>query len=187
MQNGKNRFEEQPEQPNGAVPPQNRRLVTRRNFLRTGAVVGAGLVATTYVKPDLQSIKVPRAFASASAPPTNGCTPGFWKNHINEWAATGYQTSDSFNSTFGVTAFSPDRTLLDAVQTGGGGADALGRHAVAALLNAVVLGSSNYGLSESQIKTMVQDAFSPGGNIEATKNQFESFNEASCPLGGKLP
>jgi hypothetical protein len=187
MQNEKDWTEGQPEAPKGSISRQNRRLATRRNFLRTGAVVGAALVAITYVKPDLQSIKIPRAFASASAPPTNGCTPGFWKNHIDEWAATGYQTGDYFNSTFEVTAFTPDRTLLNTVQTGGGGADVLGRHAVAALLNAVALGASSYGLNESQVKTMVQDAFSSGGDIEATKNQLELLNERSCSLGGKLP
>lgn len=144
-------------------------------------------MATSYVKRDLQSIKIPHAFASASAPTGSGCTPGFWKNHTHEWAATGYQTSDSFNSTFGVIAFNPDRTLLNAVQSGGGRANALRRHAVAALLNAVALGASSYGLSESQVKTMVQDAFSSGGDIGGIKNKFELLNEASCPLGGKLP
>ena len=164
-----------------------RRLVTRRNFIRTGAVLGAGLVASTYVKPDFQSIKIPYAFASASAPPSSGCTPGFWKNHTSEWATLGYLTGDSFNSTFGVSAFNPDRTLLEAAQSGRGGADALGRHAVAALLNSAALGASNYGLSQTQVETMVQDAFAPGGDINGTKNQFELLNESSCPLGGRLP
>lgn len=174
------------EESKAAASGRNSRLVTRRNFLRAGAVLGAGLVASTYVKPDFKSIKIPHAFASASAPPTNGCTPGFWKNHTSHWP-DGYLTSDSFNLTFGVAAFNPDRTLLEAAQNGGGGADALGRHAVAALLNAAALGAANFGLSESQVKTMVQDAFAPGGDIEGTKNSFVLLNEASCPLGGKLP
>jgi hypothetical protein len=174
------------EESEAPVSEKNARLVSRRSFLRAGAVVGAGLVAGTYVKPGFQSIKVPHAFASASAPPTNGCTPGFWKNHTSHWPAT-YQAGDSFNTTFSVTAFNPDRTLLEAANSGGGGAEALGRHAVAALLNSAALGASNYGLSESQVKTMVQDAFAPGGDIEGTKNQLELLNEASCPLGGKLP
>lgn len=106
---------------------------------------------------------------------------------MGEWAAIGYSTGDSFNGTFGVIAFNPDRTLLQAVNAGGGGADALGRHAVAALLNAAALGGSRFGLSEGQVKTAVQNAFAPGGDIEGAKNQLELLNEASCPLGGKLP
>lgn len=70
MQNKESHSAAQSEELKGAVSPKNRRLVTRRNFIRTGAVLGAGLVASTYVKPDFQSIKVPHAFAQASAPPT---------------------------------------------------------------------------------------------------------------------
>ena len=41
----------------------------RRTFIRTGLAVGGGLVAAAYVKPNLQSIGVPRAFANVTPPP----------------------------------------------------------------------------------------------------------------------
>jgi hypothetical protein len=40
--------------------------------------------------------------------PGEGCTPGFWKNHTELWAALGYNTTDDFDTTFGVNFFSPD-------------------------------------------------------------------------------
>jgi hypothetical protein len=175
-----------PNEPVQTEPPQKHRLTTRRTFIRAGVAIGAGLVASSYVKPNLQTIKIPRAFASASAPPIeaiqNGCTPGFWKNHGDLWDVTGFQTTDSFNYTFAVRAFNPDRTLFQALKAGGGGANALGRQAVAALLNASALGAASFGLSVHQVKQLVQNAFAPGGDIEGTKNRFDSLNESACPL-----
>ena len=170
MQPGKGKVQAPTKQPVLNESEKKRSSVTRRNFIRTGAILGAGIVGASYIKPSFQTIQIPHAFASASAPPpTNGCTPGFWKNHTNEWAAAGFQTTDSFNGTFVVNAFNPDRTLLEAVQSGGGGINALGRHAVAALLNAAALGASSFGLSVDQVKQMVQDAFASGGSIEGAK------------------
>ena len=60
-----------------------------------------------------------------------GCTPGYWKNtrmHYCEWDATPYGPDDDFDATFGTNYFNPDRTLLEALNAGGGGYDALGRH-----------------------------------------------------------
>ncbi len=78
-----------------------------------------------------------------------GCTPGYWKNtrmHYCEWDAAGYSPDDDFDAMFGTNYFNPDRTLLEALNTGGGGYDALGRHAVAALLSASHA-DVNYGLT----------------------------------------
>ena len=48
---------------------QRQRQLSRRTFIRTGLVVGGALVASAYVKPSLQSIGIPRAFAQATPPP----------------------------------------------------------------------------------------------------------------------
>ncbi|MBW2504022.1 MAG: hypothetical protein JRE16_05570, partial [Deltaproteobacteria bacterium] len=66
-----------------------------------------------------------------------GCTPGYWKqaHHFDSW--TGFEPDDSYEAVFGVSATCQDGlTLLEALKKGGGGECALGRHAVAALLNA---------------------------------------------------
>ena len=109
-----------------------------------------------------------------------GCTPGYWKqrHHFDSWV--GYAPADLFDAVFGVTSsFGADHTLLDAVSAGGGGERAMGRHAVAALLNAS--GEVSYAYSVSDVISMVQQAYA-GGSFEATKNLFEAQNEKGCPL-----
>lgn len=76
-----------------------------------------------------------------------GCTHGFWKNHTGLWneagdpiaTAAGFTTGTLFNSFFGLTpaqsGFSDSKTMLGAMQTGGGGGYKLARHGLAALLN----------------------------------------------------
>ncbi|MBI4304239.1 MAG: hypothetical protein HY665_07900 [Chloroflexi bacterium] len=103
-------------------------------------------------------------------PGDEGLTPGYWKNHLSAWQ--GYTPSQYFDAVFGV---GPHVTLLKALQTGGGGAFALGRHAVAALLNAA---SSNvdYPLAEAQVIALVQNAYATG-TFEGVKNTLEGYNE----------
>ena len=57
---------------------------------------------------------------------------------------------------------------------------ALGRHTVAALLNAASPGVS-YDLTASEIIEGFNDVF-PGGDYEGLKDLFEGFNEQGCPL-----
>lgn len=107
-----------------------------------------------------------------------GCTPGFWKQRavrINAWAATGYTTGDSYATVFGV---GPGVTLLEALNTGGGGTDALLRHSTAALLNAAHPDIS-YLYSPAQVIAMTQAAWN-GGDVEGTKNLFDEQNNAGC-------
>ena len=113
-------------------------------------------------------------------PPVNlaGCTPGFWKNSTGSWV--GYTTGQSFDAVFGVNAFSPDITLLQALELGGGGVNALARHATAALLNASHSGV-NYGMTPAQVIAAVQAALS-GGDVEGTKNRLAAMNERGCGL-----
>ena len=104
-----------------------------------------------------------------------GCTPGYWKNHSGSWAATGYDPDDDFDDTFGVDYFDPDITLCEALRNGGGGVNALGRHAVAALLNGAH-GDVNYCPTESEILEAVSSM---------DKDFLESFNQQYCPIGGR--
>ena len=63
---------------------------------------------------------------------------------------------------------------------GGGGLKALGRHAVAALLNAASSGV-DYDLTVQDVIDAFDAAFA-SGNYEAQKDIFEGFNEQGCPL-----
>lgn len=110
-----------------------------------------------------------------------GLTPGFWKQSQHFYAWTGYTPSQSYNAVFGVNdPVGNGLTLLQALQRGGGGNAALGRHAVAAILNASNPNIS-YAYTVSQIIAMVQNAYATG-NYEATKNLFAAENEKGADL-----
>lgn len=112
-------------------------------------------------------------------PPSGGqgCTPGYWRQtkHFNNW--TGYRPDQWYNQVFSVPYV---KTLLQAVTAGGGGATALGRHAVAALLNAANP-QVDYLFTKDQIIAMVQEAYATG-QFEAIKDILEEQNEMGCPL-----
>jgi hypothetical protein len=123
-------------------------------------------------------------------------TPGFWKTHGGKtWLKTGLDPNDRFASVFTVdstlslkTTFDP--TLLDVLKAGGGGTNALGRHAVAALLNAS-LPNSSYPYTPDEIKMAVIETLSQYqaalfyeadistdmDNIESLKDMYEALNE----------
>ena len=88
-----------------------------------------------------------------------------------------YSTDDLYNVVFGVPYY---ETLLEALETGGGGEKALGRHAVAALLNAANPGVSYY-YTKDEVMAMVQNAYGTG-DFEGIKDLFEAQNEQGCPL-----
>jgi hypothetical protein len=118
-------------------------------------------------------------------------TPGFWKssNSLKTWPKTGLSPDDRFVLVFNLnTTFSP--TLLDMLSARGGGANALGRHAVAALLNAS-LPNSSYPYAPDEIKSAVKETLSQYqatlfygadvstdiDNIESLKDLYEALNE----------
>jgi hypothetical protein len=115
---------------------------------------------------------------------SEGCTPGYWKQsqHFDSWV--GYVPTDTFNTVFGVTGpFSNALTLLDALGQGGGGVNALGRHAVAALLASANSGV-DYGMTTAEVIALTKAALDSGDAnlIEGTKNKLAALNERGCPL-----
>jgi cysteine-rich repeat protein len=112
-----------------------------------------------------------------------GCTPGYWKQpqHFDSWV--GYSPNTLFVTVFGENAF-PNKTLLQVLQLTGtayGSLNALGRHTVAALLNAAS------GVDYGQTTQNVIDQFNAvypgtGAEYEVLKNSFEADNERGCPL-----
>lgn len=110
-----------------------------------------------------------------------GCTPGFWKqkHHLMFWM--GYMPDDLFEAVFGVDATVLDgKTLLEAAQTGGGHEAALGRHAVAALLNAAS-GEVEFAFTEAEVIAMVQEAYATG-DFNRIKDLLEAENEQGCTV-----
>ncbi|WP_167546893.1 SdrD B-like domain-containing protein [Stieleria maiorica] len=118
-----------------------------------------------------------------------GLTPGFWKTHsefgpapLKGWPDTGFSPLDSYNSVFGVSDDS-GLTLLSALGRGGGGLNALGRHATAALLNAANP-NVDYAYTEAEVISLTQAAYASGDAsvIEGTKNLFAIQNELGADL-----
>jgi hypothetical protein len=103
-----------------------------------------------------------------------GCTPGFWRNHLTWWAGTGYSPNDKVNATFGCDLVGDDDltlgTVIDAPQTYG----TLAFHAIAALLNASSP-SVDFGLSADEVKDLA---------CAGDKDSLASENEKGCPLSG---
>jgi hypothetical protein len=157
----------------------------RNDFL----ILDPGLQSVTVHTVNSEHADQVRVITECKLPPPpplgfEGCTPGYWKQdqHFDSWQA--YTPGDSFNSVFGVSGPFPNSfTLLDALSQGGGGVNALGRHAVAALLSSVH-SAVDYGLLVTEVIQKTQAAINSNDatQIEGTKNEFAALNEKSCPL-----
>jgi hypothetical protein len=108
-----------------------------------------------------------------------GCTPGYWKQtqHFGSW--TTYSPNQQFSAVF-ENAF-PGKTLLQVLSQGGGGLNALGRHTVAALLNAAN-SDVEYEYTTQEVIDMFNAVY-PGGDYQTLHNLFATQNELGCPLG----
>jgi hypothetical protein len=142
----------------------------------------------------LARLRVPKFSVRCLPPakPAGGCTPGYWRQfggeqggdqHLQSWLDAGFNPSDDFESVFNVDATFSPHTLGDAVWLGGGGENALARHAVAALLNAHAL---SFQYSVTEVLAMVQQIYStaPNSNSEwnEVKDLLDRANNAGCPL-----
>jgi hypothetical protein len=111
-----------------------------------------------------------------------GCTPGYWRQtqHFDTWTAP-YAPTTQFSAVF-ANAF-PGKTLHDVVRLGGGGLNALGRSAVAALLNAAST-TVHYDYTVAQVVSRFNTALASmnRAQIENQKNEFDFLNNQGCPL-----
>lgn len=117
-----------------------------------------------------------------------GCTPGYWKQsqHFDSWEfyTPNQLVCDVFTCPAGLELKNgtplASATLLQALNSGGGGLDALLRHAIAALLNGE---ASVCEWDEDEVIVLTNGAIA--GNrraMEVVKNLFEAENEEDCPL-----
>lgn len=110
-----------------------------------------------------------------------GCTPGFWRNHLSHWEAAGYSPNDIFDDVFGCELFGDDTTLGWAIDNPG----ILGNlafHGVAALLNAAHP-DVEYAYGVGFVIDTVCDAVA-SGDYTGGKNILADANEAECSLSG---
>jgi hypothetical protein len=120
-----------------------------------------------------------------------GCTPGYWKNHTDSWAGSGYSPGQTAGSVFsGASAFPTlaAKTLLQTLDGGGGpglegAAKTLLRAAVAALLNAAHSGVE-YPRTTAEILADVNVALASNSRstMLALAAELDSDNNLGCPL-----
>jgi len=107
-----------------------------------------------------------------------GCSPGYWKNHKENWPDA-FSAHDKAGEILWPDA-PPDLTLLEALEQGGGGMNALLRQTVAALLNSTHP-DIDYAYDTAAVISLFQGALADA-NLEDIKNPFEKANETGCPL-----
>lgn len=119
---------------------------------------------------------------------TEGCTPGYWKNHLDSWQ--GYTSGQTLESVFDVpdSLGMDNNTLLQALDFGGGpgvtgGAQILFRAAAAALLNAEHSGV-NYPLTTAQVISQVNAALATNNRdaMLTLATDLDIKNNLGCPL-----
>jgi len=110
-------------------------------------------------------------YTNEYVPPKEGCTPGYWRNHLDRWAETPYSPTDDFDATFGTNLFNPDVTLFYAIDN----PQVVGQlpfQGVAALLSAAHP-DVDYPYSVAQVIAYVQ-----AGNVQP----LADANKLSCPI-----
>jgi hypothetical protein len=129
------------------------------------------------------------SFCYEYVPPVSaeGCTPGYWRNHVDRWQ--NYATTDSFSGVFGAGPNATLQQVVSSPQTYGAAA----MHFAAALLNStggVPNGDGelvDYKYTNAEVIAMVQAAYAAGVGSTTFKKifgQLSAANEAGCPLSG---
>jgi hypothetical protein len=149
-----------------------------------GFASGETTTASTPTTTDTTPTTTTTPPTTTQPPGGEGCTPGFWKNlkqHGDFWTLDPEQSVQSVFSA--ATGPEGDQTLIEALENGGGGVDALLRHAVAAVLNARA--GLDFPFTEAAIVAAVNAALTSGDPavIEALKNDLDEANNLGCPFG----
>jgi hypothetical protein len=117
-----------------------------------------------------------------------GCTPGYWKNHTDSWAPSGYSPNQTVSSVFSNPPFFGGNTLLQALQGGGGpgvqgATKILLRAATASLLNSAHPGVS-FDMSTADVISAVNAALASNdrATMIALAGDLDDANNEGCPL-----
>ncbi len=165
--------------------------LNRPDRLLTGTNSVSDVIGMGQPTPDAAVVTFTNRVLPPPPPPgTQGCTPGYWKNHTDSWAGTGYTPSQTAGSVFALGGFPSlaSKTLL-ATLNGGGGSGATGgaiillRAGVAGLLNAAHSGV-NYTMTQAQIIAAVNAALASGERSKMIDlgGKIDDDNNLGCPL-----
>jgi hypothetical protein len=123
-------------------------------------------------------------------PGGQGCTPGYWKNHLASWGPTGFAPSQALSTVFSPTGLGTlgSDTLLGALKYKGGSSlvekkQILLRAAVASVLNAAHPGVS-FGMSAAQVISAVNAALESNDatTVINLATELDKLNNAGCTL-----
>ena len=164
------------------------------SYTNTGTVTGT----EPRTQQTVTASDIARSFGRTGA---EGLTPGFWKTNVDTknavaWPrlADGTLVLDPLQPVSSLFAGFPpvyaSLTLDQGLGSGGGGIEALLRHAIAAVLNATHPWVA-YPLSAGEIVALVNAAIASGNptTIESLKNQLQGYNERGSDLdaNGRVP
>lgn len=119
-----------------------------------------------------------------------GCTPGYWKNHLDAWGPTGFSPGQALSTVFSPAGLGTlgSSTLLEALNFGGGSSLAqkkqiLLRAAVASLLNAAHPDVA-FGMTPAQVIAAVNAALESNDatTILNLATSLDTDNNRGCPL-----
>lgn len=110
----------------------------------------------------------------------DGCPNYWWQSSTHHDSWVNHRPTDSFNRTFGRTAFNPDKTLLQVLALTDNGLGRAARHSVAALLNADHP-NINYAYSVSEVMSIWYKSYDTR-NYASAANTFIEANNTGCPL-----
>jgi hypothetical protein len=167
-------------------------ILALAGFAVAGVMSGVGLAGEESTSTATTTTTVPTTTTNPPPPPPppggKGCTPGYWKQtqHFGSWTDP-YDPSDPLAGLFSAAALElhglEDLTLLEGLQLKGGDANALIRHAVAAVLNAASP-DVDYAFDVATIVADVNAALMGDDDaIEDLKDMLADANESGCPLG----
>jgi hypothetical protein len=136
--------------------------------------------------------------AGANTQGQEGCTPGYWKNHLDAWNDTetdSYSPDDLVGDVFDIPVELDglaDDTLLEALRyKGGPGLEGMARNllrqSVAAILNVSVDGVDYpyyLNVGDDPVIPETNAALNSGSrsDMETVKDLWEAANELGCPL-----
>ena len=119
-----------------------------------------------------------------------GCTPGYWKNHPEDWVdyTPGQGISEMFSQVSNYPELAGDDLLTGLEYGGGAGAIGMARNliriGIASVLNATS-DDVNYPFSESDLIDDINDALASGDRetMRALKGELDGYNnKLPCPL-----
>lgn len=156
----------------------------------TGTNTVTGVLGSGSPKQSALVVFTNRILPPPPPPGDEGCTPGYWKNHLDSWAGTGYTPGQTAGNVFALGGFPSlaSKTLRQTLNGGGGpgatgGAIILLRAGTAALLNAAHSGV-NYTLTQAAIISQVNAALASGerSTMLTLASSLDSDNNLGCPL-----